>query len=195
MATLLSKGFNNKVYALNSGEFGSPSTGEWVAKLFKGEDAYPEWEFKALTEMGAINNLTVKVWDLTPHPTKEQDLLIMERLVPVQPRAIDKETRLEYLKKFLDELKELHAGGWAHADLKRPSHCCKGDGDEWDNIIPTLDGIRLIDAGSAVSQEDPCFPNEVSKDLADFCGFAQWFMKDVISEKDMIPFLREWLGI
>ena len=119
----------------------------------------------------------------------------MERLVPVQPRAIDKETRLEYLKKFLDELKELHAGGWAHADLKRPSHCCKGDGDEWDNIIPTLDGIRLIDAGSAVSQEDPCFPNDVSKDLADFCGFAQWFMKDVISEKDMIPFLREWLGI
>lgn len=195
MATLLSKGFNNKVYALLSGEFGSPSTGDYVAKLFKGEDAYPEWEFKALKEMGAINSLMVKVWDLTLHPSKEQDLLIMERLVPVQPRALDKETRLKDLKKFLDELKELHSGGWAHADLKRPSHCSKGDGDEWDNIIPTLEGIRLIDAGSAVNQEDPCFPDEVNKDLADFCEFAKWFMKDVISDKDMIPILRGWLNI
>lgn len=198
MATLLSSGYNNSVYTLETGEYNSPVEGQWVVKVFEDDDFFGpnlEKEYQALIQMGSINSLMVKVWDLTSHPSKKEELLIMERLVPVQPRAIDKETRLEFLKKFLDELKELHAQGWTHADIKRPSHCCDSDSDKWDNVIPTMEGIRLIDAGCAVNQENPYFPDEIQKDLADFCEFAKWFMKDVISEKDMIPFLREWLSI
>lgn len=194
MAKLLSKGFNNSVYALHSGEFGSPTDGEWVAKAFKGGN-YPQWELEALTEMGAINSLMVKAWGIVPHAAKQWELLIMERLYPVQPRALNKDTRLEYLKKFLDELKELHSNGWAHGDLQRPLMACRGDGDQWDNIIPTLEGIRLIDAGISVNQYDPLFEEVVIKDLQDFCGFAKWFLQDVIPPKEMIPILREWLNI
>lgn len=194
MATLLSKGYNNSVYALRSGEFGSPVNGEWVAKAFKGNN-YPQWEMEALTQMGSINSLMVKVWGIIPHAAKQWELLIMERLIPVQPRALDKEIRMEYLKKFLDELRELHSGGWAHGDLQRPLHVCRGDGDQWDNIIPTLEGIRLIDAGISVNEHDPLFDQVVSKDLQDFCGFAKWFMQDVIAPKEMIPILRGWLNI
>lgn len=194
MAKLLSKGFNNSVYALAMGEFHSPSVGEWVGKLFKEEDSYPEWELQALIQMGNVNSLMVKVHEEIVE-TKKGDLLIMERLYPLQPRALDKEQRLEMLEKFLQQLKELHKSGWAHADLKRPSHCCKGDGDQWDNIIPTIKGIRLIDAGSAIEADDPCFEQEVQKDLADFCEFAKWFTKDAIPEKDIIPLLRKWMGL
>lgn len=193
MAKLLSKGFNNSVYSLSTGEFGSPVVGEWVGKLFKDEQSYPEWELQALLEMGSINSLMVKVHDITEH--SKGDLLIMERLYPLQPRAIDKEQRLTMLEEFLQQLRELHDSGWAHADLKRPSHCCKGDGDQWDNIIPTAEGIRLIDAGSAINKEDPMFSQECQKDLADFCKFAKWFVKDVIPEKDIIPLLMRWMGL
>jgi RIO-like serine/threonine protein kinase len=191
---LLSKGFNNRVYALTSGEFNTPQEDEWVAKLF-GEMDYPEWELEALESMGEINSVMVKVWGLIPHPTKEVDLLIMERLYPLQPRALSKKKRIESLRKLLGELKDLHSHGWAHGDVKRPNHCCRGDGDEWDNVVPTADGIRLIDAGSAVNVEDPCFEQECLKDLADFAEFSKWFLKDVLPEKEVIPLLREWLNI
>lgn len=193
MAKLLSKGFNNSVYSLKIGEFGSPVKGEWVGKLFKGEDSYPEWELQALIQMGSINSLMVKAHDIVC--ISKGDLLIMERLMPLQPRALDKEQRLHMLEEFFRQLKELHSNGWAHADIKRPSHCCKGDGDQWDNIIPTQEGIRLIDAGSAINKEEPMFPQEVQKDLADFCEFAKWFLKDVMPEKDIIPLLMQWMGL
>lgn len=191
MAQLLSKGYNNKVYALRSGEYDSPVDGEWVAKVFT--QNLPYWELEALNQMGTVNKLMVKAYGIITHKGKE--LLIMERLYPVQPRALDKDTRLEYLQKFLKEIKELHEGGWAHGDIQRPQHVCKGDGDQWDNVIPTMWSIRLIDAGIAVNDSDPVFNEVVNKDLADFCGFAKWFMQDVIPAKDMIPILRGWLNI
>lgn len=191
MAKLLSKGFNNKVYAVQSGEFGSPLEGDWVAKLFT--QNLPYWELEALTQMRTVNKLMVKAQGIVSH--KDKELLIMERLYPVQPRALDKNTRLEYLQKFLQELRELHENGWAHGDIQRPAHVCTGDGDQWDNVIPTMWSIRLIDAGIAVNEHDPLFEEVVTKDLTDFCEFAKWFMKDIISEKDMIPYLRQWLGL
>ena len=194
MAKLLSKGFNCSVYVLSSGEFNSPTEGEWVGKLFKDEQSYPEWELQALTQMGSINSLMVKVHEEIVEHSKG-DLLIMERLYPLQPRALDKEQRLIMLEEFLQQLRELHSNGWAHGDIKRPSHCCRGNGDQWDNIIPTAEGIRLIDAGSAINKEDPMFSQECQKDLADFCKFAKWFVKDVIPEKDIIPLLMRWMGL
>ena len=193
MAKLLSKGFNNAVYALSSGEFSSPEKGEWVGKLFREEFSYPEWELRALKAMNKINSLMVKGLKIVE--CKKGDLLIMERLYALQPRAIDKEQRLIMLEEFLQQLRELHASGWAHADVKRPSHCCKGDGDQWNNIIPTADGIRLIDAGSAINSGDPMFSQEAQKDLADFCEFAKWFVGDVIPNKEMIPLLKKWMGL
>ena len=193
MATKLSKGFNCSVYSLSAGEYGSPTEGEWVGKLFKEEDSYPEWELLALQKMGSINSLMVKVHDIVEH--RKGDLLIMERLYPLQPRALNKEQRIQFLETFLQELKELHSNGWAHGDIKRPQHACKGDGDQWDNVIPTSEGIRLIDAGSAINKEDPCFEQECQKDLADFCEFAKWFMRDVVSDTDIIPLLMKWMGL
>jgi len=191
---VLSSGANAEVVSLEMGELGLPTTQEWVGKLFKEEDSYPEWEHLALTQMGGINSLMVGVWEEILE-IEEGSLLVMERLYPLQPRAIDKPNRLKMLKKFLKQLKELHLSGWAHGDIKRPQYVTNSPDELWDNIIPTLKGIRLIDAGSAIQADDPMFEKECLKDLADFCEFAKWFVKDVIPERDMIPKLLKWMNL
>ena len=182
---ILSKGFNCAVY--------TTSNEEVVGKLFKGETS-PQEEFTKLTIMGEISPIIVKA--ISIKKVKGGELLLMERLYPLQPRAIDKATRLTHLEKFFQELNTLHSNGWVHGDIKRPIHACRGDGDQWDNVIPTLEGIRLIDVGEASNKENnPLWEQDKQKDLIDFCEFSRWFMKDVIPEKEMIPILRGWLGV
>ena len=86
MATLLSSGYNNSVYTLETGEYNSPVEGQWVVKVFEDDDFFGpnlKKEYQALIQMGSINSLMVKVWDLTSHPSKKEELLIMELTYPV----------------------------------------------------------------------------------------------------------------
>ena len=90
----------------------------------------------------------------------DADMLVMERLThkrgPCTPfirmdfRAYDQERRLLWLDVFEAELAALHAAGFAHRDLRRPSDV---PGLRYDNIFLTDRGLRLIDVGMSALRE------------------------------------------
>ena len=71
-------------------------------------------------------------------------MLVMERIYPIDYRAYEVERRELWFDIFADELAQLHANGFVHHDLKRPSDL---DGLAFDNILLTERGLRLIDVG------------------------------------------------
>jgi serine/threonine protein kinase len=68
----------------------------------------------------------------------------MEKLYPIDFRAFEFERRQLIFEVFEDELFQLHANGFAHRDLRRPSDMPEFS---FDNIFMTDKGIRLIDVG------------------------------------------------
>jgi serine/threonine protein kinase len=132
----LSHGVNNPVIAVSDTE---------VAKLFTGDirsDIGSEAE--KIQFANAINNLVVKFKRLEHNEITGWNMLIMERIYPVDYRSYEIEKRALWMEVFEDELNELHANGFVHRDLKRPS---KIQGERFDNIFLTPNGIRLIDVG------------------------------------------------
>src|SRR6185295_12329843 len=79
------------------------------------------------------------------------EMLVMERIYPLDFRSYEVEIRELWLDVFEDELKALHSDGFAHRDLKRPSNLA---GLAFDNILLTSKGLRLIDVGiSAIKSQ------------------------------------------
>lgn len=91
-----------------------------------------------------INSLVVKFVKLDLL-TDDTEVLVMERLYPIDLRAFEFERRQLIFEVFEDEQKHLHKNGFVYRDIRRPSDI---PGFSFDNIFLTDKGIRLIDVVS-----------------------------------------------
>lgn len=132
----LSSGANNTVIVLSDTE---------VAKLFTGDTRSDIGsEAEKMKFANSINSLVVKFIRLDYSDEMQAEMLVMERLKPLDYRAYEVEMREVWWSVFEDELTELHRAGFVHRDLKRPSDI---GGLAFDNILLTEKGLRLIDTG------------------------------------------------
>lgn len=132
----LSSGANNTVIALNEKE---------VGKLFAGDTRSDIGsEAEKMKFANTVNGLIVKFLRLDVNEEMNIDMLVMERLYPLDFRAYEYERRELWWDVFEDELAQLHKAGFVHRDLRRPSDM---PGLRYDNIFLTEQGLRLIDVG------------------------------------------------
>ena len=132
----LSSGANNVVIVLSDVE---------VAKIFT-EDTRSDIgsEAEKMKFANTVNGLVVKLLRLDYDDLLKAEMLVMERLKPLDYRAYEVEIRELWYSVFEDELLALHQAGFVHRDLKRPSGI---GGLAFDNILLTEQGLRLIDTG------------------------------------------------
>lgn len=132
----LSYGSNNPVIALSETE---------VAKIFSGDTRSDIGsEAEKMKFANTINDLVVKFIRLDFDEANQWDLLIMERIYPLDFRSYEIEKRELWLEVFEDELNQLHKVGFVHRDIGRPSNI---PGEKFDNVLLTNNGLRLIDVG------------------------------------------------
>ena len=164
----LSCGDQNTVIALSKTE---------VAKLFL-EDTRSDIgsEAEKMQYANEINSLIVKFIRLDVEETMDADMLVMERLYPLDFRAYEFERRELWLAVFEDELRGLHEAGFVHRDLRRPSDM---PGMRFDNIFLTEQGIRLIDVGISALRDkvgDWLFRRFVDRELEELEIFRKFWL-------------------
>ena len=164
----LSVGTNNIVVALNNEE---------AAKIYEGDTRSDIGsEAEKMKFANRINTLVVKFIRLDFDTTKNWELLVMERLYPLDYRSLEMEKRELIYSVFEDELKQLHLSGFVHRDIRRPSNI---SGDKYDNVFLTDKGIRLIDVGiSAIKPNvgDNLFGKYVENELNELTQFKSYFL-------------------
>ena len=164
----LSSGANNTVIVLNDNE---------VAKLFSGDTRSDLGSEAAKMKFAnAINDLVVKFVRLEYNEELLCEMLVMERIKPLDFRAYEVEIRQLWLEVFENELIKLHQAGFVHRDLKRPSDI---QGLAFDNILLTEQGLRLIDVGiSALKSQvgDIIFEKQLEIELQELEIFKEYFL-------------------
>ncbi|MDO7875926.1 hypothetical protein Q5H93_14375 [Hymenobacter sp. ASUV-10] len=164
----LSRGANNAVIAISETE---------VGKLFS-EDTRSDIgsEAEKMRFANDVNGLVVKFIRLENNAALTADMLVMERVYPLDFRAYEVEMRELWLDVFTDELRALHAAGFVHRDIQRPSNL---PGERFDNILLTAQGLRLIDVGISVLQRqvgESFFRAYVQRELEELDLFRQFFL-------------------
>jgi len=163
----LSSGANNTVIALSETEAGKLFTGDTRSDI--GSEA------EKMKFANTVNGLVVRFVRLDMlHDNTE--MLVMERLYPMDYRAFEFEKRELWLDVFETELTQLHQAGFVHRDLRRPSDM---PGFSFDNIFLTSQGLRLIDVGiSALRTQvgERMFERFVKQELEEFEQFRQFFL-------------------
>ncbi|MEP7171361.1 MAG: hypothetical protein ABI855_18475, partial [Bacteroidota bacterium] len=132
----LSSGANNTVIVISETEVGKLFIGDTRSEI--GSEA------EKMQFANTINNLIPKFIRLDFNETIQAEMLVMERIYPIDFRSYEVEIRELWFEVFEDELKALHHAGFVHRDLKRPSGI---GGLAFDNILLTQTGLRLIDVG------------------------------------------------
>jgi len=164
----LSAGANNTVIALSDTE---------AAKLFIGDTRSDIGsEAEKMKFANAINGLVVKFIRLDYNETLQAEMLVMERIYPIDYRAYEYEKRELWYSVFEDELNELHKAGFIHRDIKRPSGL---EGMSFDNILLTNTGLRLIDVGiSALKSQvgDTLFEKYLEVEQKEMLLFRDYFL-------------------
>ncbi len=164
----LSAGANNTVIVLNDNE---------VAKLFSGDTRSDLGsEAEKMKFANSINNLVSKFIRLEYNEDLQCEMLVMERIKPIDFRAYEVEIRQLWLEVFEQELKDLHKLGFVHRDLKRPSDI---QGLAFDNILLTEQGLRLIDVGiSALKSQvgEKIFEKQLEIELQELEIFKEYFL-------------------
>ncbi len=163
----LSSGANNTVIALTETE---------VGKLFSGDTRSDIGsEAEKMKFANAVNSLVVRFIRLD-ELNADTEMLVMERLFPMDFRAYEFEKRVLWLDLFEDELQQLHEAGFAHRDLRRPSDM---PGLSFDNIFLTATGLRLIDVGiSALRHQvgERLFERFVVQEREEMAQFRTFFL-------------------
>lgn len=164
----LSAGANNTVLALNDTE---------VAKLYL-EDTRSDLgsEAEKMKFANNVNGLACRFIRLDFSELLKADMLVMERIYPVDYRAYEVEKRQLWFEVFRDELTQLHKAGFVHRDLRRPS---SQGGLYFDNILLTGHGIRLIDVGISYLKEqvgEKIFFKAVEVELKELEIFQEFFL-------------------
>lgn len=163
----LSAGANNTVIALSETEVGKLFTGDTRSDI--GSEAE---KMKFANEVNGLVVRFVRLDEFSP----DAEMLVMERLFPLDYRAFEFERRELLLEVMEDELNQLHAAGFAHRDLRRPSDM---PGFPFDNIFLTPGGIRLIDVGiSALRSQvgERLFGRFVEQELQELGVFREFFL-------------------
>lgn len=163
----LSIGDNNTVIALSETEVGKVFTIDTRSDI--GSEA------EKMKFANSINSLIVGFIRLD-ELNEDTELLVMERLFPMDFRAYEFEKRELLLDVFEDELHGLHRGGFVHRDLRRPSDM---PGERFDNIFLTSRGLRLIDVGvSALKHQvgERLFSRFVEQELKELEVFRAFFL-------------------
>lgn len=165
---LLSSGANNRVIALTEKE---------VAKLFVGDTRSDVGsEAEKMQFSNSINDLVVKFIRLDYDETLQADMLVMERVYPIDFRAHEVEKRALWMDVFISEINQLHQAGFAHRDIRRPSDI---SGQPFDNILLTNTGIRLIDVGISAMQTkvgNMLFNKYIEIELKELAEFKEYFL-------------------
>lgn len=164
----LSSGANNTVIVLSETE---------VAKLFE-KDTRSDMgsEAEKLKFANQVNGLIVKLVRLDYNDALNAEMLVMERLKPLDFRAYEVEIRELWWEVFEDELFALHKAGFVHRDLKRPSNI---GGMPFDNILLTEQGLRLIDVGISALRShvnDKIFKKYLEIERAEMTVFKEYFL-------------------
>lgn len=163
----LSSGANNTVIALSETE---------VGKLFSGDTRSDIGsEAEKMKFANQVNGLVVRFVRLD-ELNADTEMLVMERLFPMDFRAYEFEKRELWLELFEDELRHLHQAGFAHRDLRRPSDM---PGLSFDNIFLTDTGLRLIDVGiSALRHQvgERLFERFVAQEREEVRQFREFFL-------------------
>lgn len=164
----LSAGANNTVIVLSDLE---------VAKLYT-DDTRSDIgsESEKMKFANEINDLVVKFIRLEYSVPLQAEMLVMERIRPIDFRAYEVEVRELWLDIFDDELRALHKAGFVHRDLKSPSDI---GGLAFDNILLTEQGLRLIDVGiSALRRQvgDVIFEKYTEIEQQEMAEFREYFL-------------------
>ncbi len=163
----LSSGANNTVIALSDTEVGKIFTGDTRSDIGS--------ESIKLQFANKVNGLVVRFIRLD-ELNDEAEMLVMERLYPMDFRAYEYESRELWLDVFEDELHQLHKSGFVHRDLRRPSDM---PGLTFDNIFLTPTGLRLIDVGISALHEqvgERLFNRFVQQELTELEQFRLFFL-------------------
>jgi serine/threonine protein kinase len=163
----LSSGANNTVIAISETEAGKLFTNDTRSEI--GSEA-AKMQFA-----NSINQLVVKFIRLD-ELNDVAELLVMERLYPMDFRAYEQEKRELWLSVMEDELEQLHQSGFVHRDIRRPSDM---PGMTFDNIFLTSQGLRLIDVGiSALKSQvgERLFARFVEQEKKEFELFSAFFL-------------------
>jgi serine/threonine protein kinase len=165
---LLSSGANNRVIVLDESV---------VAKLFVGDSRSDIGsEAEKMRYANQINDLVVKFHRLDFNNDLQAEMLVMERIYPIDFRAYEVERRELWFDVFLDEMNQLHKAGFVHRDIKRPSNL---SGLAFDNILLTNTGLRLIDVGiSAIKEKvgDTIFGKYIEIERSELAEFKEYFL-------------------
>ena len=164
----LSAGANNMVIALSQTE---------VAKLFL-EDTRSDIgsEAEKMKFANTINGLVTQFIRLDFDETIGGEMLVMERIYPIDFRAYEVERRELWCDVFEDELMQLHKAGFVHRDIRRPSGL---NGLHFDNVLLTNNGLRLIDVGiSAIRSQvsEKIFNKYIETELEEMKLFRQYLL-------------------
>ena len=119
-----------------------------------------------------INGLAVKFVRLDFHDELQAEMLVMERLKPMDFRAYEVEIR----ELWFDVFEQLHQAGFVHRDLKRPSGI---GGLYYDNILLTDTGLRLIEVGISALKEkvgDRIFAKYLDTEQSEMDAFREYFL-------------------
>jgi serine/threonine protein kinase len=163
----LSSGANNTVFAISETEAGK--------LFFENTRSDIGSEAEKMKFANSINSLVVKFVRLDILPN-DAEVLVMERLYPLDFRTYEFEKRQLIFEVFENELLELHKNGFVHRDIRRPSDM---PGFSFDNIFLTDKGIRLIDVGiSALKHQvgDKIFSKFVEQEIKELKEFETFFI-------------------
>ena len=148
-----------------------------VAKLFL-EDTRSDIgsEAEKMKFANTINGLVTQFIRLDFDETIGAEMLVMERIYPIDFRAYEVEKRQLWCDVFEDELMQLHKAGFVHRDIRRPSGL---NGLHFDNVLLTNNGLRLIDVGiSAIRSQvsEKIFNKYIESELEEMKLFRQYLL-------------------
>lgn len=164
----LSSGANNTVIAITETEAGKLYSGDTRSDI--GSEA------EKMKFANKINNLVVKFIRIDIDGDTGDEMLVMERLYPMDYRAYEISIRGLWFDVFEDEIKELHIAGFVHRDIKRPDDI---PGLLYDNVLLTDKGLRLIDVGISALKDsvgEKLFKKYVDEELNEIKELKEYFL-------------------